>query len=149
MSCINSELIQKYVDGEASKKEIERIERHISNCRECATRIDQQIAFSDSVKKAIILLGEKPSESLPIVIPERQISRFNISPKKILYAVTAASILAFGILLMNKKEDAVQPEIAIMPDILPDYDANQPVSSQPLTDIMIDSDGNITEYFDQ
>lgn len=149
MSCISSELIQKYIDGEASKKEIERIERHISNCRECATQVGQQRVLSDSVKKAINLLGEQPSESIPIIIPEKQVSRFYISPKKILYAVGAASILVFGILLMNKKEDAVQPEIAIMPDILPDYDANQPVSNQPLVDIMIDSDGNITEYFDQ
>ena len=71
MNCINDDIIQKYIDGEATPKEVALIEKHIFNCEKCAANIDKQERLEAGVKKEINLLVDESKKIQKIVIPSR------------------------------------------------------------------------------
>lgn len=146
MICINDDLIQKYIDGEASLKEVSLIENHIASCNNCVKRIEDQRILSTSLKKAINLLSEDNIE-IPIF---RNHSKSNkkhfLTTKKLYYIIAAACILLFVIVITQKEEMKNNDEIKIDIGSIMDVDANRTVSQLPLVISIIDSKGNISEY---
>ncbi|MCX6320817.1 MAG: zf-HC2 domain-containing protein [Bacteroidia bacterium] len=147
MNCIHDDIIQKYIDGEATSEEITFIEKHVATCNKCAVKIENQKRLATSVKKAINLLTKDTLEIPKFAIPPRLIKKHNLTTKRISYIIAAASILLFVIVITQKKEMKKQNEIILEIGSAMDVDANRPVTQLPLVINLIDAKGNISEYF--
>ena len=145
MICINDELIQKYIDGEASPKEVSLIENHIATCNNCVKRIENQRILSASLKKAINLLSKDTIEIPKFKIPTKRNKKHYLTPKSLYYSIAAACILVFVLVITQKEEMKNDYEIMIEIGSIMDVDANRPVSQFPLVINTIDSKGNISE----
>jgi predicted anti-sigma-YlaC factor YlaD len=146
MSCINDALIQKYVDGETNPEEVTLVENHISICKKCGLKIENQRKLAVSVKKAINLLA-KDSIAIPeFTFPAKNIKRHSLTIRRFSYIIAAACILLFVILITKKKEFKNEDEILLEAGSAMYVDANRPASELPLVISIIDVKGNITEY---
>lgn len=145
MICINDDLIQKYIDGEASPKEVSLIENHIASCNNCVKRIENQRILSASLKKAINLLSKDVIEIPKFKIPAKSNKKHYLAPKKLYYIIAAACILVLVIVITQKEEIKNDDAIIIEIGSVMDVDANRTVSQFPLVISIIDSKGNISE----
>jgi hypothetical protein len=145
MNCINDDIIQKYIDGEASRKEISLVENHVASCNNCAERIENQRRLSFSLKKAINLLSEGTIKVPKFNIPTNNIKKHFLTPQRLYYSIAAACILVFAIVITKKEEIKNDDEILIEIGSAMDVDANRPISQFPLVISIIDSKGNISE----
>lgn len=147
MICINDDIIQKYIDGEASPDEVSFIEIHMASCKKCVIRIENQRRLSTSLKKAINLLSKDSIEIPKFEIHSKNIKKHSLTPKRLNYIIAAACILLFVVVITKKKEMKNDDEIKIEIGSVMDVDANLTVSQLPLVISIIDSKGNISEYF--
>jgi hypothetical protein len=147
MICINDDIIQRYIDGEATPTEVTFIENHIASCNKCVIRIENQRRLSTYVKKAINLLSKDSIEVPKFEIPSKTIKKHFLTPKRLYYIIAAACILLFVIVITQKKEMKNDNEIIFEIGSVVDVDANRPVSQLPSFISIIDSKGNISEYF--
>lgn len=147
MICIYNDIIQKYIDGEATPTEVSFIENHIASCNKCVIRIENQRRLSTYVKNAINLLSKDSNEVPKFEIPSKTIKKHFLTPKSLYYIIAAASILLFVIVITQKKEMKNDDEIIFEIGSVMDVDANRPVSQLPSFISIIDSKGNISEYF--
>jgi len=145
MTCINDDIIQKYIDSEASPKEISLIKNHIASCNICVKRIENQRRLSTSLKKAINLLSDGTVEVPKFNIPTKSNKKHYLTPKRLYYIIAAACILVLAIVITQKEEIKNDDEILIEIGSAMDVDANLPVSQFPLVISVIDSNGNISE----
>jgi len=146
MKCINDDLIQKYIDSEATSDEINYIENHISLCSKCAKIIDKQRKLSIDIKKNINLsYSNKSLISIPEFTynPIINTRRKNINIKKYIYAASVACIFFLIFLLIPKKEQ--EKNIVFLYNIAGEFDANKTISQQEMVLTIIDSDGNILQ----
>lgn len=146
MICINDDIIQKYIDGEATPNEVSYVENHIASCNKCVIRIENQRRQSAYVKKAINLLSKDSIEVPKFEIPSKNIKKHFLTPKRIYYTIAAACVLLFVIVITQRKEIKNDDEIKIDIGSIMDVDANRTVSQLPLVISIIDSKGNISEY---
>ena len=147
MICINDDSIQKYIDGEATPNEVSLIEKHIASCDKCFIRIENQRRLSTSLKKAINLLSKDTIEVPKFEIPSQYSKKHSLTPKRLYYTIAAACVLLFVIVITQKKEIKNDNEIKIEIGSIIDVDANLPVSKLPMVISIIDSKGNVSEYF--
>ena len=147
MSCIKIDIIQKYIDGEATLDEVVRIENHILTCEKCAAKVEQQRRLAGGVKRAINLLTEDTVEIPAIAVPNGHSKKHFFSAGRIVAILAAACILLFIVVISHKKNSENQSVIIIEPGFASDIDANLPVSQQSLVITIIDSEGNVSEYF--
>jgi len=147
MICINDDIIQKYIDGEASQKEVSLIENHIASCNNCVKRIENQRKLSASLKKAINLLSKDTIEVPKFKIPSKSNKKHYLTQKRLYYIIAAACILLFVIIITQKKEMKNDNEIIFEIGSVMDVDANRTVSQLPSFISIIDSKGTISEYF--
>lgn len=145
MICINDDIIQKYIDGEATAQEVSFVENHIASCNKCVIRIENQRKLSTYLKKAINLLSKNTTEVPKFEIPSKNIKKHILTSKRLYYAIAAACVLLFVIAVTQKKEIQNDDEIKIDIGSIMDVDANRPVSQFPLVISIIDSKGNISE----
>jgi hypothetical protein len=149
MSCINKDLVQKYIDGETSPAEASQIERHISGCEKCAAEIELQRKKASGIKNAINILTEGIVPLPNVELPREPEKKHFFKVRRIACIAAAACILVFVIILSPKKESENQAEIIVIePGFAPEFDANRPVSEQEIVITIIDSEGNKTEYFE-
>jgi len=146
MICINDDIIQKYIDGEATPDEVSLIENHIAACNNCVIRIENQRKLSTYIKKAIPLLSKDTLEVPKFEIPTKNIKKHLLTPKRLYYTIAAACVLLFIIVITQKKEIKNDDEIKIDIGSIMDVDANRTVSQLPLVISIIDSKGKISEY---
>ena len=147
MICINDDIIQKYIDGEASQKEVSLIEKHIASCNNCVKRIENQRKLSASLKKAINLLSKDTIEVPKFKIPSKSNKKHYLTQKRLYYIIAAACILLFVIIITQKKEMKNDNEIIFEIGSVMDVDANRTVSQLPSFISLIDSKGTISEFF--
>jgi hypothetical protein len=147
MICIHDDIIQKYIDDEATPNEVSIIENHIASCNKCVIRIENQRRLSINVKKAINLLSKDTIEIPKFEIPSKSIKKHSLTTKRLYYIIAAACVLLFVIVITQKKEMKNDDEIIIEIGSVMDVDANRPVSKLPLVISIIDSKGNISEYY--
>jgi len=146
MSCINSELIQVYIDGEATPKQVLMIEKHIAFCRKCAERINHQQKLASGVKSAVHLLTEDAVQIPQMAIHQGAVKKRSITGKNLIYIISAACILLFIFINIPNKTPADLNEITIVSGNEWEVDANRPLSGQQLILNVIDTEGNVTEY---
>jgi predicted anti-sigma-YlaC factor YlaD len=145
MSCINDEIIQKFIDGEATREEVSLVERHRARCLQCDARIEHQKKVAHSIKNAINLIGKENADIPELKIPEVHAIKPHYSLKrKILASVAAAClILMVFIFSIDRGNDNEQQEISVSDW---EYNANMPVSQQDLIITVTDTDGSVVEF---
>jgi len=147
MNCIKDYIIQKYIDGEASHSEVLLIENHTITCAKCAEKVNNQRRLAESIKKGINLLEIDTVEIPGFLIPSKTINSNSISNRRLFYIIAAASVLMFLFVIRPKNDTIRQQENSIELGYSMEVDANRPVSKLPMIINMIDSKGNVTEYF--
>jgi len=147
MNCIHDDIIQKYIDREANPEEVILIEKHIAYCNECSARIENQRRLATHIKKAVNLLAKDNIEIPKFEIPVKNIKKASLTAKRLYYIIAAACFLLFLIVITQKKKMKNNDEIIIEIGFVMDVDANRPVSQLPLLISIIDSKGNISEYY--
>jgi len=147
MNCIKDYIIQKYIDGEASQSEILLVENHTITCEKCAEKVDYQRRLAELIKKGINLLEIDSVEIPGFFIPSKTINSKPSSNRILFYIVAAASVLVFMFVIRPKIETSRQQENSVELGYTMEVDANLPVSKLPMIINMIDSEGNVTEYF--
>ncbi len=147
MSCLKDDLIQKYIDGEATVQEIARIKDHIGGCKGCATKIANQRKLAGGIKNAINRFHDRPAE-VPELVPVQGRTGKSFSRRRmIIYDLAAACIVLFILIVFRNKVPEPQNMIMMVPAFAGDVDANQPVSKQSMIIQVIDADGHVSEYF--
>jgi hypothetical protein len=146
MICINDDIIQKYIDGEATPDEVSFIENHIASCNNCVLRIENQRRLSTNVKKAITYFSKDTIEVPKFEIPKKNIKKHFITLRRLYYSIAAACVLLFVMVITQKKEIKNDDEIKIDIGTIMDVDANRTVSQLPIVISIIDSKGKISAY---
>lgn len=148
MRCISSETIQTYIDGEASPKQVQIIERHLAGCPECTAQVDDQRNLARGIKNAVHLLNDDRIQ-IPLIAlhgrPEKK-RQVMVADKRFFYYVSAACMLLFLVMITSREESVNQERITIVSDSDWEVDANRPISQQELILKVADGRGNTTEY---
>ncbi len=146
MSCIDDELIQKFIDEEATAQEVKLINQHISACRVCAEKIDQQKKLAVRIRKTIDLLVEDEIELPKFNYPAQNNRPVNTIVRRFLYVLSAACVLFFAIWVSDNGQQKEKEEVVFYYNVDWEFDANKPVSDQQMIINVIDADGNVLEY---
>ncbi len=146
MSCIKDKTIQKYIDAEASREEIIRIEKHIAMCERCAQKINHQKDLAQFIKSTINLLSENDPEIREIKISTDTVKKKLHSRKSYIYSIAAACILLIVLFTYRNKRPEYPYETTVVNNFDWEVDANKTITQQQLVLQVIDPEGNITEY---
>lgn len=149
MKCIHDELIQKYIDGEATLEEKAFIDEHISACEKCVEKLEHKQGLSIKMKAAINLLSNNQTD-IPEFIQSIPLKKGkSIKLKRYIYSLSAACILILFFLFLYHGQDRVQTEslqVNIIYDLESEYDANLPPSEQEMVIQILDPDGKLTIF---
>ena len=145
MKCISDGLVQKYIDGETSKKENLLINYHAIDCNACKSKIEEQTKLSLQLKSMISLLNEDSKKIPQIVLNKNARNKSYNRLRKLIYTTAAASIIGFSLFMVHRYNQNPEPEIIYLYEFENGYDANLTVSQQELVIHVIDPDGNISE----
>ena len=146
MSCIKTDLIQKYIDKAASEKEIDTVGKHLVVCRECTTRLNELQHRADEVKKALnILVSDEVA--IPGFIAPMGISKTleTTKTKRYVLSLFAASVLICVVVavIFNLKT-LTQQQIVVVHTVAREINANQTVTKQQMVINIIDANGKVT-----
>jgi anti-sigma factor RsiW len=148
MNCIKTELIQKYIDQAASRKEINWVRKHLEVCPECNTRLTEIQLRSDRINKVINLLVDENLAVPQFIAPSKPLRiRQETQRKRLILSLSAACILICIVTsIFFHWRTQLQQEILIVQPIDREINANQTVTQQQLGIIVIEKDGKITQY---
>jgi len=144
MNCIDTDIIQRYIDGETDVRETEQIEKHIADCSSCANQIEEQKAFTNAIKTDLQKLVQPvdiPEFSVPTTLKRR------LNFKRMAYFAAAACVafvMMFVLLPERHKED--ENNFLMMYSVITDFDANRTFSQQEKSVFVTDRNGNIVEF---
>lgn len=147
MTCIDEQLLQKYIDGECTENETAAVKQHLSSCLACHQKHSEMEKLSAGIKRAINSLS---IENIEIPAFKKTAARpLGRNLKFILYSLAAACILLFVLFLVDKKNESPERKIAIVQSIPAEIDANRPASDQDFVIEVYDGKGQRSEYFIQ
>ncbi|MFO7657088.1 MAG: zf-HC2 domain-containing protein [Bacteroidales bacterium] len=144
MRCISDELIQKFVDKEASAKEKSIVQSHLATCSKCAKKVEEKRYTANRIKE---LIGSLNKKEVPIPIfqePENQKKTLYIHLKKAAYVASAACLLILFLILLQKPKNEI--EFVYSYNVESEYNANLPLSEQEMVIEIIDSKGKLIKY---
>ena len=141
MKCICDELIQKYIDNEASKEEVTYVETHLISCDACKDAVDEQKKLAAEIRNVINLLSE---ETIEIPTFERKNKRVIL--RWSLFAASVACILAFILFTHKPEKDTPIDSTKFFHNTENEFDANRSISQQDMVLKIVDSEGNMSEY---
>ena len=147
MRCIESDLIQKYIDEEVTPEESVLIEGHIKHCEACMAKIRNQRKLVTHVRDTINLLAEETVDIPEFEIPQSRKKMHAITSRRLIYSVAAACIIILLLIIFQNKESVPENNEYFMQLVEHEYDANRSLSEQKLIIEIIDPEGNLSEYF--
>ena len=148
MKHIDSELIQKYIDKEASQEEVTCIDEHLSTCVVCRNVVDEQKNLAAEIRDVINLIGEEIVE-IPVFnrpIKNRKVKRRRVMLRWSLYAASAACILFLLIFILKPEKDTPIDSVTFFHHTENEFDANRSILQQEIVVKMIDSEGNVSNF---
>lgn len=145
MKCIDKQLMQKYIDGECTPEEAKSIKNHFSACTSCFEKYSQMKKNAFNIKETIGLLNSNNVE-IPAFTPP-QIQPQTKPIKYLIYSLTAACIILFIVIFVDKKIKINQNEITLVQTTTGEINANQPFTEQEFVVQVIDSKGKSKEFF--
>jgi predicted anti-sigma-YlaC factor YlaD len=140
MTCISNKKIQKYIDGEISTTEKTAIEKHLSECDNCTQKLNSMTKLSANAKLIIGALDRNNIE-----IPTFNYSKTHNKKSKIkyiIYSLSAACIIFFIFIFVDKKQEPCIEAYSIVQSITWEADANQPFINQNFAIEINDGMGN-------
>ncbi len=144
MRCINDELIQKFVDKEASAKEIYIVESHLSTCSKCSQKVEEKRCAAMRIKGLISSLNKNEIQVPIFKEPVNQKKTLHIQLRKFAYVASAACLLTLFLVFYQKPKEEIQ--FLYSYDIESEYNANLPLSEQEMVIEIIDSEGKLIKY---
>jgi hypothetical protein len=147
MSCIKNTIIQAYIDGELTPKEVSLIEKHLINCEKCTIKVKERQKLVLRIKEAgNILVGDQ--HQIPkLIITSKPIKKHLITRQRIIYSISAACILIFIFIMFITKESENINQRTIIYSLVPDVDANRPITKQQMIINVIDFNGNVSQFY--
>lgn len=146
MSCITNELIQKYIDDEISLEESVSVKQHLANCEFCESKLIAQQNLVIDIKSTLNLLTENTIDIPPMVLPFQVNRRRLVLKRRLVYALSAACVLLFFVMIFPTNRDLKQNEISMLQSFDEDYDANLPFSQQKMIINVVDPTGKVIEF---
>ena len=146
MKCISDELIQKYIDNEASQEEAAYINEHLLSCAVCRNAVEEQIKLAAEIRDTINLLSEGVVE-IPVFnrrIKEKMKSRIMLRWN--ICAASVACILFIMIFMLKPEKDTPIDSATFFYNTENEFDANRSILQQDIVVKMIDSEGNTSEF---
>lgn len=147
MSCITNELLQKYIDGETNLEERVFVKDHLASCESCESKLIAQRKMIIDIKNTLNLLTENTIEIPPMILPIQVNKRRLVLKRRLIYALSAACVLLFCVMIFPTNRDLKQNEITMLQSIDEDYDANLPVTQQKMIINVVDPTGRVTEFY--
>ncbi len=144
MRCISDELIQKFIDKEASAKENSIVQNHLTTCSKCAKKVEESRYSTNRIKKLIVSLNKNDIQVPLFNEPENHKRTLSIHFKKVFYAASAACLIIVFLVFHQKPKDDI--EFMYSYDLESEYNANLPMSQQEMVIEIIDSEGNLIKY---
>ena len=146
MSCITNELIQKYIDGETNLEEHVSVKDHLANCEFCEKKLIAQQNRVIDIKKTLNLLSENTIEIPPMILPLQVNRRRLVLKRRLIYALSAACVLLFFVMIFPTNRDLKKNEITMLHAFDEDFDANLPISKQKMIINVVDPTGKVSEF---
>ena len=145
MNCIEEQLLQKYIDHECSAIEMAEVEQHLLVCDACRHKLATREKLYAEIKSALNSLNRSEIEIPPFRnINTRMVNR-NVN--LIIYSLSAACILLFGLFMVDHKYQSNLDEITIVQSIPLEVDANRPASDQEFVIEVYDGKSQRSEYY--
>jgi len=144
MNCIDEELLQKYINHECTDIEKTEVEQHLLACDTCSQRLATREKLYAEIKSALNSLNRDE-----IVIPPFRNTRTRLVNRNInilIYSLSAACILLFGLIIVDEEFQSNQNEITIVQSVPLEVDANRPASEQEFVIEVYDGQRQRTEY---
>ncbi len=145
MKCIEEEDIQRYIDQETTIEETKYIEFHIASCIDCKQKYLNHKKLCDEFVHSFNKI-----HSHEIIIPEFKYPKapkrsLKSKYKKLVYTISAASIIAFAYFYFNNT-NAGYKENLYMNSYDEIFDANKSIGQQGIMITISDADGQTTEF---
>ena len=144
MKCIKKDLIQKYIDNEATPVEVSYIEKHLESCPHCVAEVNCRKKLSG---KVILSMNQLVDENIPIpVFIHAGVSQNKrlVIRKRIIYSLSAACALLLVLFILDKTKSNDDLQVTVVNTI--EVDANRTAADQEMVFKVIDPEGNITEF---
>ncbi len=145
MKCIDSELLQRFFDGECSDKEAIGVKQHMSACQNCRHRYEELQTRVNSIHQAFGMLCRDAIDIPPMPFPDPAQKRISLRRKYILPLLAAASILLFILIFSTKENNNMTGDQMLHSCFVGELDANKPVDQQELSFTVISPDGKVSE----
>jgi hypothetical protein len=145
MNCIDEELLQKYINHECTDKEKADVEQHLSTCEACAHQLVTREKLYAEIKMAINSLNREKIEVPAFSNVNARLINRNIH--LLIYSLSAACILLFGLFIVDNEYQPYRNEITIVQSIPLEVDANRPASEQEFVIEVYDGKSQRTEYY--
>lgn len=143
MNCIDKISIQKYIDKECSADEKAAIENHLAECDSCQADYKHQLSNSKKIKDS---LNQLSVENIPIpAFQKKTRNKIRKLENQIIYGLSAACLLLFVLLFVDKKPDNTQNQLVFTNN--QEFDSNKPITEQSLVISIVDADGNRSELY--
>ena len=126
-------LIQKYIDGELTEKEIQAIESHLADCASCRQKVEERRMLSEKVKQSLEKSVPADVEIPPFGMKKEMVSKdraIHIAIISSLSAACAVALLFLIISFFNSRTKPIEPFYDYY--TIEEYDANKPFSEQEL-----------------
>lgn len=145
MTCIKTELIQKYIDKETTVKEDLLIEEHLQHCVTCRQKVEARRSLAQLVVNTVNNLV-KEHDNVPVFVPVKNMPGVRFWDKRrIIYGLSAACVLLLVMFMVIRTRTRERWHVNIVNTIGPDVDANKPITKQDMIINIIDQEGNVTE----
>ena len=143
MNCIDKISIQKYIDNECTFNEKVAIEKHLAECGSCQSHYEHQLAQGKLIKDS---LNQLSIENIKVPVFQKKVkNKLRKLENQIIYSLSAACLLLFVLLFVDKKPDNTQNQLVFTNN--QEFDSNKPITEQPLMISIVDAEGNRSEFY--
>jgi hypothetical protein len=158
MNCIETDILQKYLDGEATTDEKTGVEAHLATCELCSFRLAQLQGRSERVKKLLnkgldleAALPPLPSNlngKLAVNVTDENASDDTRAKRPLLkrWTIGLSAACLLGMIFLYRPLDckSANKDFVRMQREIVEVDANQTYEDQETTLSLIDNKGNVT-----
>nr|WP_319398338.1 zf-HC2 domain-containing protein [uncultured Carboxylicivirga sp.] len=137
MNCLDEGIIQSYIDGELSDKEMSDVATHISSCKHCLAQLKQQ------EERKSTLLGLMQNANDKVEVPAFKVPApvidLPVRNRRVWMKVSAACVFLILLLTTYQSQKKEQKEIFFYPEWQDQVDANLPITDQNFTITYVES----------
>jgi len=131
MNCLDEGIIQSYIDGELSDKDMNDAAMHISSCKHCLTQLKQQEERKNTLLDIMLNASDKV-EVPAFKVPASDID-LPVRNRRVWMKVSAACVFLILLFTTYQVQEKEQKEIFFYPEWQDQVDANLPITQQCFT----------------